>query len=255
MFRLNASVIGGRFGAVIGRLGGRYGQRGMSSAATNEPTGMQKAVGAVLVAISGVMGVLTYQTLNPNEPNLDLADEENTDVSNPYPQLGGPFEVTSTAEGNPVVTQEDLQGVLTLLYFGFTHCPDICPTELNKLASALKRLEVAEPALAAKVNVVFATVDPPRDSLDAMTKYVAGFHPRVVGWTGSDASMRSLAKAYKVYVRTLSAEELESDDYVIDHSMFTYLIGPSGNVVDLFGAETTPAQIADHVFRWKHTVL
>ena len=213
------------------------------------PSGAQKVLAGVLVAISAAMGAATYQALNPEKPVLEA--EEGVDPSNPFPELGGAFDAVSTADGAPVVTEADLLGKLTLLYFGFTHCPDICPTELTKLSKALRRLETVEPELARHVQLVFASVDPPRDTLELMRKYVAGFHQRLVGWTGSDEQMARLAKAYKVYVRALSADEMAADDYVIDHSMFTYLVSPEGHVVELFGADNTPAQIADAIFKWK----
>ena len=150
--------------------------------------------------------------------------------------LGGPF--TLVDHTGRTVTERDFAGRLMLVYFGFTYCPDVCPTELGTIAAALDAMGPAGD----RVTPVFVSVDPERDTPEAMADYVSRFHPRMVGLTGSAEQVAAAARAYRVYFAKVRPRD--SGDYLMDHSSFIYLVGPDGRVRSLFRPETAPEAIA-----------
>ncbi|XP_068669243.1 protein SCO1 homolog 1, mitochondrial [Aristolochia californica] len=141
--------------------------------------------------------------------------------------IGGPFKLLNH-HGKPV-TEQDFLGKWTLIYFGFTHCPDICPDELQKLAAAVDKIK--EKA-GLEIVPVFISVDPERDTVEQVHEYVQEFHPSLVGLTGDSDSIRQAARAYRVYY--MKTEE-EGSDYLVDHSIVMYLMDPKMEFVKFFG--------------------
>lgn len=154
----------------------------------------------------------------------------------PGMSLGGPFELVNQA-GQPV-TERDYAGRWLLVYFGFTYCPDVCPTELGTIASAL---DVMGPA-GESVTPVLITIDPQRDTPEALADYVSRFHPRLQGLTGTPEQIAAAARRYRVYYARVQRPEMT--DYLMDHSSFIYLVGPDGRVRALFRPETSPEALA-----------
>ena len=152
--------------------------------------------------------------------------------------VGGPFELID--QNGKTVTQADYAGKLMLVYFGFTFCPDICPTELLIMGQAVDLLGEK----GAEVVPIFVTVDPKRDPPTKMKEYVTPFHPRFVGLSGSEAQVSAAAKAYRVYYRYVPAKDGAElcDDYRVDHTSYVYLMDRTGKFVTHFvhgqGAET-----------------
>ncbi|WP_019644949.1 SCO family protein [Novispirillum itersonii] len=153
--------------------------------------------------------------------------------------LGGPFTMAATT--GQTVTQDSFKGKYMLMYFGYTYCPDVCPTGLTTLAQALNSLPADK---ADKIQPLFVTVDPARDTLEQMTAYVAAFHPRLIGLVGTAEQTAAIAKAYRVYYAKEKGKENNSDDYLVDHSAITYLMGPDGRFVSYFGHDTTAEEMA-----------
>jgi len=153
--------------------------------------------------------------------------------------LGGPF--TMVDQTGRTVTERDFAGKAMLIYFGFTYCPDVCPTELGTIAAALDAMG----PLADRVTPVFISIDPDRDTPAAMADYVSRFHPRMVGLTGSAEQVAQTARAFRVYYAKVQPRD--STDYLMDHSSFIYFVGPDGKVRSLFRPETTPEAIASAV--------
>jgi protein SCO1/2 len=153
--------------------------------------------------------------------------------------LGGPFHLTDQTGRR--VTEADFPGRFMLVYFGFTYCPDVCPTELGTMIAALDVLGDA----ANRVTPVFITIDPERDTSEAMADYVARFDPRLIGLTGTPEQIAAVARAYRVFYAKV--ERPETTQYLMDHSSFIYLVGPDGRVRALFRPQTSPEAIAQAV--------
>jgi protein SCO1/2 len=138
-------------------------------------------------------------------------------------------------------TLADYKGKVVALFFGFTQCPDACPTALAKLAEVSKGLG----ADAGRLQVVFITVDPERDSAELLKNYVPAFHPAFTGLRGSTEQIAGVAKAYKAYYSKVAGKTPES--YTIDHSTFTYLYDPEGRLRLMARHEITPEQLASDI--------
>ena len=149
--------------------------------------------------------------------------------------LGGAFTLTSSDGGT--VTEKNLDGKLTLMFFGYRYCPSFCPTELQKFAEVMDELGPD----ADKLQVWFVSIDPDRDKLADLKDYVGLFNPRFVGLTGTPAQVATAAKAWRVYYA--KAESDGSSDYLMDHSTYSYLMGQNGENLAVFSYETTPETI------------
>jgi protein SCO1 len=151
--------------------------------------------------------------------------------------IGGPFSLVG-ADGKPV-TDRDFRGRYMLIFFGFTHCPDICPAELQVIAQALNELGDK----AKNVVPIFITLDPERDTPEAMANYVKSFGPNFVGLTGSSEAIAAAAKAYRVSYSKVENKGAPGD-YSVDHSALIYLMGPDGRYVAHFTYGLSPDQLA-----------
>lgn len=156
------------------------------------------------------------------------------------PQVGRPFELFNVNEGKVTSSQSVMEGKFSLIYFGFTHCPDICPEELDKMAvvvDAVKK-EYGENVLIP----IFITCDPLRDTAQVVKEYVQDFHPDLIGFTGSAQELKAVARSFRVYTFTPPDAKPE-DDYLVDHSIFFYLMDPKGNFVDCYARDTTADEV------------
>jgi protein SCO1/2 len=152
--------------------------------------------------------------------------------------IGGPFSLVG-ADGKPV-TDRDFRGRYMLIFFGFTHCPDICPAELQVIAQALEQLGDK----AKTVVPIFITLDPERDTPEAMANYVKSFGPNFVGLTGSPEAIAAAAKAYRVAYAQVKNNN-SAGDYSVDHSALVYLMDPEGRYVTHFSYGLSADQMAE----------
>lgn len=150
--------------------------------------------------------------------------------------IGGAF--TLTDQTGRTRTDADFRGRLLLVYFGFTYCPDICPTDLQEIALAMNQLGEQ----AADVQPLFVTLDPQRDTVAHLAQYVPLFHPRLLGLTGSIADVTKTADAYRVYFKRVAIGP-NPDDYTVDHSAFIYLMDQDGKYLDFFPPGTDAAKM------------
>ncbi len=157
--------------------------------------------------------------------------------------VGGPFKLT---EGDgKTVTDQDLHGKYTLIYFGYTVCPDVCPTTLQSVAAALDKLG----SKAGGLQPVFITVDPQRDTPKAVADYVYAFSPRLIGLSGTPEEIGAVEKEYHVYA-AIHRTGPGKDDYTVDHSSVLYLMGPDGKFVAPLRADAKPDELAADLSRY-----
>lgn len=156
--------------------------------------------------------------------------------------IGGPF--TLTDGSGQTVTEADFQGQYMLVYFGYTFCPDVCPTSLSISAQAMSLLPDDK---AAKITPVFISVDPARDTPEIVGEYVKHFHPRMVGLTGTEEQVKAAARAYKIFYQKVEEKGGDPEAYVMDHSAVTYLMGPDGSFVTHFSHGIPPQDMADRL--------
>ena len=152
--------------------------------------------------------------------------------------IGGPFRLVD--QSGKTVTDADLKGKWSLVYFGYTHCPDACPTALNAIAIALDQLGQKREA----VRSVFITVDPERDTPEVLKEYVANFDAPILALSGSPEEIARAAKAYRVYYAKHSEP---GGDYSMDHSSVIYLMDPEGRFTASFTHQSTPEEIAERL--------
>lgn len=152
------------------------------------------------------------------------------------PMIGGPF--TLVDHTGRQVTDATFRGKHLLVFFGFTNCPDVCPTALDRFAQVLELLGPAGEA----VQPLMISVDPERDTPEVLARYVAAFHPRLVGLTGSPEQVKAVASAYKVYFAKAPPGE---GSYDVSHSTFEYLMGPDSRNLYVLRSEAEPEKIAE----------
>ncbi len=155
--------------------------------------------------------------------------------------VGGPFVLT--AQDGSRVSNTAFEGAPTLVFFGFTNCPDICPTKLMEISEVLR----AAGDKAGKVRALFITVDPARDTPDLLRSYLASFDPRIVGLTGTQDEVDAVVKAYRAYYKKVPTS---SGDYTMDHTAIVYLMDRKGQFVGAFNIERPPQEAAKELLRY-----
>uniref|UniRef100_UPI0013DB6E60 SCO family protein n=1 Tax=Sphingorhabdus sp. Alg239-R122 TaxID=2305989 RepID=UPI0013DB6E60 len=161
-------------------------------------------------------------------------------------KMGGDF--TLTNQDGEKITFSDFDGRYRMLYFGYTYCPDVCPIDLQQLALGLKQFEKQDPKRASNIQPVFVTVDPQRDTPDVVKQYLAAFHPRYIGLTGSEEEIAEVAKKYLVlYEKT---EPNEEGGYLVSHTQMAVLFGKQGEPIAILPHDGTPQEIAAELDRW-----
>jgi protein SCO1/2 len=155
--------------------------------------------------------------------------------------VGGPFKLTD--QNGKTITDGDLKGHPFLVFFGFTHCPDVCPTALAEISDIFDKLGPD----AAKVNALFVTVDPERDTPAALKEYLSSFNPRLIGVGGDADALAAVAKAYRVYYKKVP---LKDGDYTMDHTAIVYLMDKNGHFVAPFSLKRRPEEAAADLKRY-----
>ncbi|MBT3765809.1 MAG: SCO family protein [Rhodospirillaceae bacterium] len=152
--------------------------------------------------------------------------------------IGGPF--TLVDHFNKTVTDADFRGRYMLIFFGYTYCPDVCPTTLTDISDALGLLGKD----AADIAPIFITVDPERDKPEHMKEYVKHFHPKIIGMSGSVEQVKKVAGVYRVFFQKAREKGAEPDDYLMNHSSITYLMGKDGKFLTHFSHGTSAKDLA-----------
>ncbi|UPX14086.1 Cu-binding protein [Ascochyta rabiei] len=202
---------------------------------------------AALLFVATAGGLWAYFTYEKERMARKRIAEQTKGVGKP--KVGGPFELVDQ-DGN-VFSSNDMLGKYSLVYFGFTHCPDICPDELDKMALMYEKVR---DKCGNVLLPLMITCDPARDSPAVLKEYLAEFHPDFIGLTGSHEQIKDTCKAYRVYFST-PKDVAPGQDYLVDHSIYFYLMDPEGDFVEAIGRNFTADQaakvIADHVKDWE----
>ena len=188
---------------------------------------MSAAFLAGLVLCFGVVLIVTGRLSSP--------------VAQQIAAIGGPFKLTD--QNGQTVTDQDLKGHPFLVFFGFTHCPDICPQTLFEISQVLHTLG----SDADRTGAVFITVDPERDTPAVIKDYLSNFDPHLHGLTGDQAAINAALRAYRVYAKKVP---LEGGDYTMDHTAVVYLMDKDGRFVAPFNVSRTPEQEAADLRRY-----
>jgi protein SCO1/2 len=162
-------------------------------------------------------------------------------LANPTAAIGGPFKLTDQ-NGSPI-SDRDLKGRPFLVFFGFTHCPEVCPTALAEISQVMDKLGPD----AEKVNALFVTVDPERDTPAVLKDYLTSFNPRLLGVGGDADALAAVAKAYRVYYKKVP---LKDGDYTMDHTAIVYLMDKNGQFVSPFNLRRRPEELAAELRRY-----
>nr|WP_181558555.1 MULTISPECIES: SCO family protein [Sphingobium] len=149
-------------------------------------------------------------------------------------RIGGDF--TLTDQNGKSVRWADFQGKYRLVYFGYTFCPDVCPLDLNRIMLGYRMLEKDHPEVAAKIQPIFITVDPERDTVDVVKGYVAHFHPRLIGLTGTPEQIEKVKTDF-VVVASKEGDQAAKQDYLVNHTRTPFLFGPDGKPIALVPVE------------------
>lgn len=179
---------------------------------------------------------------NEKEKLIELRKKRERDTIRAMgkPNIGQPFELLNANEGKVTSSKELMDGQYTLIYFGFTHCPDICPEELDKMAEVVDA--VKQEFGPGVLTPVFITCDALRDTEAVVKAYVQDFHPDLIGFTGDADTLKQVARSYRVYSYTPPNVSVE-DDYLVDHSIFFYLMDPNGQFVDCYARDKTAEEV------------
>ena len=160
--------------------------------------------------------------------------------------IGGDF--TLTGEDGKPVSWGDFGGQYRTIYFGYTFCPDVCPVDVQRAMAVLKQFEKSDPARAAKVQPLFVSVDPARDTPEVLTEFTGAFHPRLIGMTGSKEELDQITKDFAAYYSI--GEPNEAGGYLVDHTSITYLFGPEGEPIAILPTDAGPEAVAQELDKW-----
>jgi protein SCO1 len=183
----------------------------------------------ILISVILALTAIGVWTLYLSEEKTPSAAENSRAL------IGGSFELTNHM--NKPVTDKDFLGKYMLVYFGYTYCPDVCPMDLQILADSVRNLS---PEHAEQLNPVFVSVDPERDTVDVMAEYVQFFHKDLIGLTGTSNQVEVIKKAYRVY----ASKADDSENYLVDHTAYTYFMDKDGTILKHFNHGEDPEEMA-----------
>lgn len=198
---------------------------------------MNRIIALIAIAVASVflLGTVWLTIQGGGDGGDQFAQCRNATVAG---DLGGPFELVN-GQGE-TVTDKEVITEPSLIYFGYTFCPDICPMDVDRNATAVEILEERGQT----VTPVFITIDPERDTPDVVAEFADVMHPRMIGLTGTPEQIKAASETYRTYYK---AHPKVDDEYLVDHSTFSYLVMPEQGFVEYFRREVTPDQMADQI--------
>ena len=203
------------------------------------------AMPRILTALAPILFLAACQGQSPQSqpggegPTANGADLRGADI-------GGPFELVDKA--GKTVRWSDFAGKYRIVYFGYTFCPDVCPTEVQRMAQGLKLFAKDHPALAKRIQPIFITVDPERDTPAKVGEFAAAFSPDIVGLTGTPAQIEAAKTAFKVYASRGAVQP--AGGYLVNHSNVMYLFDPDGKPLGTLPTDKGPPAVAAELASW-----
>lgn len=195
---------------------------------------MKKSFYLLIIVLALAAGIYQGGEFNQHE------NETNTEGVKSSEPVGNTF--TLVDHTGQIRTDTDYKGKFLLVYFGYAFCPDVCPTALQRMAASLRSIEAVNIEAAEKIQPLFISLDPERDTQSVLAAYVAFFHPRLIGMTGTREQLKKITSQYQVYY-SLPEEKDKGESYLVEHSSAMYLVGPSGNSIQHFTHDTSSAEI------------
>jgi protein SCO1/2 len=195
------------------------------------------AIGAVVVVVAAIIGIPAWMVLSGRQDDR-FAQCRSTAIAGGAGAIGGPFELVDHT--GRTVTDRDVVTQPSILYFGYTFCPDVCPLDTARNAEAVDLLE----QMGHQVQPVFISIDPRRDTPDVLAEFVSFMHPRMIGLTGTEEQVRNASRAYRTYYAIPNPDD---EFYLVDHSTFSYLVLPEIGFVEALRRELSPQQMAQTV--------
>ena len=190
-----------------------------------------------LLPISLLLALAACSNATPADPPLAGA------------KIGGPFQLVD--QDGRAITEKAFAGKYRVMYFGYTYCPDVCPTTAQTIGAAMRLLDKSDPALSARVVPVFVTVDPDRDTPAVVKQFVSAFYPRFVGLTGSAAAIDTIKTEYGVFAS--KGKTTPNGGYLVEHSNAAYMMDSNGKPLALLPTEQGAQATADEIKRWVKT--
>ncbi|KAF9166330.1 Cu-binding protein [Mortierella sp. AD010] len=236
------------FRSLPGNNGARFYSDGSAGGARPQTSSAAGALSWKTLAVFSLTGAGLLYYFRQEKKRVEVLREEEArlareSISYGKPKIGGPFSLIN--HYGMRTTNEDFKGRYMLIYFGFTNCPDICPEELDKMSEVLDTVN-ADPEIGNVITPIFITCDPQRDTVAEVREYVKDFHKDLIGLTGSLDEIAKIAKAYRVYF-SKPPKVAEGEDYLVDHSIFFYLMSPEGEFVDCYAKDHTAENVSESV--------
>lgn len=198
-----------------------------------------------IIAIIALVGfaIFQWQVRNKYSDNKGIAAKNDECSGRAFAEIGGPFSLVNS--DNKPMTDKDFLGKPMLIYFGYTMCPDVCPTSLSLMGAAMDEVEKQAPEIASKIQPIFISIDPERDTPKLMGEYSksGGFAKGLIGLTGTDAQIKVAARAYKVGYRKAEAAN-SAANYTMDHTSLIYLVDSKGKLATFFSDGGDPQEMA-----------
>ena len=191
---------------------------------------------AIVLALSLALSACNTDTPveTQSEPPLAGAD------------IGGEFELTSS--DGETVRWSDFDGQYRIVYFGYAYCPDVCPTDVQRMSQGLKQFAKDQPKLAAKIQPIFITIDPARDTPDVLEEFTSAFSDKLIGLTGTEEQVREAAKVFRVtYAR---GADTSNGSYLMDHQNITFLFGPKGEPLSMLPTDLGADAVTEEIAKW-----
>ena len=193
---------------------------------------------AMLHKFTILIAVLSLGACGPAPVDMSQAPLAGADI-------GGQFALTD--KNGETVRWSDFQGQYRTVYFGYTFCPDVCPVDTQRLARGIALLADEEPELAAKIQPIFITIDPARDTPEAVGQFTSAFSDSMIGLTGTEEQIADVADTFRVYfARGVGPDE----GYLMDHTNITYLFGPEGEPIATLPTDESAQAVAEELARW-----